>query len=148
MNVLRGLAIMSLLVISMNAGLHSASADPLPITSQIKVTATVLPARCMILDQNDKILQIVSNTTEPDIELRVYRGSIKPENLVKATPEMISDAAKILENKKLKPGILYDHRNELLTVPGTDGKKNIVNIKLSGISNLRNIDHTVNFIKI
>lgn len=110
-------------------------AETITVTNQIKITATILPAKYVIVDADNKIQQIISNTSEKDVKLSVYQKAVKPENSLTSNDQIESDVAKLLIGKTIKPGVLYDYKTDAVQVK-TD-------MWLSGIFNLKNFSPTV-----
>lgn len=75
---------------------------------QIKITATVLPAHTVIVDEEDQIKMVVSNTNIRDISPTIYLNQVLPENARPITPKLSKSISTILEDKTIKPGVLYD----------------------------------------
>jgi len=77
------------------------------VSIEITVTATILPARYVILD-DDGIKQIISNTNE-QVEPKVYKEKILPSNQVVLSEETLSDYSGIIKNLEGKNqiGVIY-----------------------------------------
>lgn len=105
-----------ILVLSVPATTVVAGADSFAINNQIKITATVLPVRRIIVDTQDQIQQIISNTSDIAATSLVYRGVIRPENLIVATPKIVRQAATILNGKVIRPGVVYLYQQNLTVV--------------------------------
>lgn len=122
---------------------NSSSAQTISVSQQIIVTATILPAKYVIVDANDRILQIISNTSDRDVQPSVYRNVVKTENFIQPTAQINSDIAKLLNGKAIKPGILYDYKTDIIKTVNPSNL-NSTDSWLSGIFNRKNIKPTVN----
>lgn len=117
------------MVLSGNASAYSQS-----VAQQIKITATILPARHVIVNDDDQIIKIISNTSATNVSPTVYRNELSSYNVIEPTQKITSDAAKLLSIKIIKPGVLFDAKID----------NNYVSS--SGIFNLKSPNNTVNLV--
>lgn len=76
-------------------------------SQQITITAKVLPARYIVLDENEQIRKIISNTDE-DVSPQVYKDSVKVGNETVANPQALAQYQKIIDSAPQKIGVIYD----------------------------------------
>ena len=92
------------------------------VSQQITITATVLPARYVIVDKDGSITRITSNTDEA-VAPRTYREAIKPGNEATLSPIAQKQYEQVINSAVNKVGVLYDGSkplpevNKVSTVP-------------------------------
>ena len=79
------------------------------IGQQIKITAVVLPSIYVVIDSQNQIQQIISNTFERDTAPTIYKDAVKLENVQPSTPELQQQLAAMLKGRTVKPGIVFKH---------------------------------------
>ena len=86
----------------------TASADTTSVSGQqIKITAIVLPATYVVVNKQNQVQQIISNTFETDTLPTIYQDSVKIENLRALTPDVQQQVTAILKTATVKPGVIY-----------------------------------------
>jgi len=84
----------------------------------------VLPTHYVIVDDNQKIVEITSNT--PDAaRIKVYIGSVKSGNEMALTHEIKSEYDNLLNGNQKRYGVLYKSPAE---VPNTSNKLDLASI--------------------
>lgn len=94
----------------------SSQAAPTSVTQELKVTARVLPARQVILDQRGDIIRITSNTPE-DIMPTVYISNDIPSNRIPLSESTYIEYRKYVPVGTAKYGVLYENLNPAFSPP-------------------------------
>lgn len=87
----------------------SASAFELPpgaIAHEIHITARVKPVRTVIVNDQNVIIEIASNTAEA-AEIQVFRGSVAAANAAALTPEIQAQFDRLVPPGSATVGVLY-----------------------------------------
>ena len=103
--VLPGMSLLFLLAAPL--GSATASADSISSSQQIVIHAVVLPAHYVIVNSQNQVQQIISNTPEINVVPTVYLNTARPENLRALTSEIQQQTDALLKDKVIKPGVLY-----------------------------------------
>jgi hypothetical protein len=83
-----------------------AGAATVSVSHKIYVRAVVAPSRTILVDSNNRIIEIVSNTDQT-VEPTAYRGAITAGEQVPLTAEILDDYQKIMAASAKKTGTLY-----------------------------------------
>ena len=92
----------------------SASALTISSTQEIKVTAVVLPAKRILVDNNNQIIEIASNTSLDNVSPTVYRNNDSAANKIMLSNDIHEQYKRITKNKLSQPGILY--KNDIAAI--------------------------------
>jgi hypothetical protein len=82
----------------------AASAETISVSQKVVVHAQVLPAQYIIIDKQNQITEIDSNSYN-EVLPQVYQGSIKPENVRPLTIDLYAQYKNLAPN--VRPGVLY-----------------------------------------
>lgn len=87
----------------------AASADSVAVTGQqIKITAIVRPAIYVVVNNQNQVQEIISNTSERETMPTIYKDSVKPENIQASTQDVQAQTSTLIKSVTVKPGILYE----------------------------------------
>ena len=103
-----GLVLLGMSVLPVVAPIQASAESVSTTGQQIKITAVVLPAIYVVVNNQNQIQQIISNTRERDTTPTIYKNVTKLENLQSITPELQSQVTMLLKNADVKPGIIFD----------------------------------------
>ena len=88
---------------------------PLPVSAesssvtgqQITITAVVLPAIYVLVNGQNQVQEIISNTTIKDTVPTIYKDSVQIENIQPLTVAEEQQVTTILRTVLVKPGVIY-----------------------------------------
>ncbi|MBA3758747.1 hypothetical protein H0X10_03895 [Candidatus Saccharibacteria bacterium] len=86
----------------------TAGAETFSISQNIEVRARVAATHTIILDDDDTILEISSNTTEEAVP-RVFRNLIAKESVLPLTDEIYAQYRKLVPEGTGRAGLLYKY---------------------------------------
>ena len=94
-----------------------AAAESLSVSGQqVQVTAIVAPAIYIIVDNQNQVLQIISNTTNKATVPTIYKTAVQVQNVQPLTPDVQRQVTAILRASKVQPGVVYTKRSEVATL--------------------------------
>ena len=112
-----------LVALALTLGIYGGAASAAPSVTvnggQIEVRARVLPAHTVVVDEQNVIIQVYSNTTETVANPKVYRGSIDAAHEQPLTREVQDEYRSLMQKSESRVGTLYDRNSipYLLNMP-------------------------------
>lgn len=95
------------------------NAKTISVSQKITITATVLPHHYIIVDNNDKIVEVISNT-DGQATIKVYIHEVSYGNEVLLTPKIYQQYMHLVSRQQ-KYGVLYKSESKVVTkVTGQD----------------------------
>ena len=101
----------------------SVSADTVTSTQQIKITAVVAEARYVVVDSQNQIQEIITNSYNANVVPTVYQDLVRQKNSRPLTVELQRQCDALLKGKAIKPGILYKRPLSPPAVPTVNDTK-------------------------
>lgn len=96
-------ALSLLVVLAMPAPVSAATQTK---TDTLQVRAEVVSAQTIVIDEQSRILEIMSNSTEA-VTPRVFLRQVDAANQLPLTPEIYRQYRLLVPEHTLKPGVLY-----------------------------------------